>query len=327
MLRRGEVAESRQARPAVSPAGGAPRCPKLALFLLAGVLQGAILPDHIGPAQRTSDQPAQFPADHAIQHEYGLAAAEQAAYGPLSLTAYQFGDPTGAFAASQVLGPTAILDGNYVLTCSGHCPPPRDLPGLVGSLPKLYRGPYPMLSGWLPKSGLVPGSARYVLGPASLAAFAAPVPASAAAFQFSTEAEVARYRRNGIENTLVLFSYPSPGIARQQMAQLAKVSGVTVRRNGPLVAVVLESSDSKSAQQLLDAIGYSAAVTENQPIPLKISPQSAVRMVLAGFQLAGILLVFCLFSGLLFGFIRVVSRRLGAADAGEAIVALHLSDK
>ena len=43
--------------------------------------------------------------------------------------------------------------------------------------------------------------------------------------------------------------------------------------------------------------------------------------------LAGIVLGFCLASGLAFGAIRVMARRFGYSDAGITLTTLHLSDK
>jgi hypothetical protein len=49
-------------------------------------------------------------------------------------------------------------------------------------------------------------------------------------------------------------------------------------------------------------------------------------MVLSIFALAGILIVFCFLSGLLFAGGRIVLRRFGLLNAGDAVIALHLSD-
>jgi len=295
--------------------------------LAVGFTDAALLPDHLGPTPRTAVQPAAFPPGQALAAEYGLTAAEQAAYGPTTITAYQFRDPTGAFAAAQAIGAGAILDGNYVLTCTGQCPTAPELTAQAGNLPKLYRGPYPMLPGWMPRTGQIAGSQRYVLGPDSLAAFLPRVPPAAVAFQFSPEAEIARYRAGHAEETLALFSYPTPSMARRQAAELSKVPGAAVRRDGPLVALLFGAPDPQAANRLLTAVGYHAEVAANQPLPLRISPQSAVKMVLAGFELAGILLLFCLFSGLLFGAVKVLSRRFGSQNADEPMVVLHLVDK
>jgi hypothetical protein len=50
-------------------------------------------------------------------------------------------------------------------------------------------------------------------------------------------------------------------------------------------------------------------------------------MVLGILALAGIVLGFCLLSGLAFGAFRVMARRFGYSDAGTAMTTLHLGDK
>jgi hypothetical protein len=302
------------------------------LFLFSAGIDAAALPDRLGTHPRQTDEPLQVTADKPIWDEYGLTTAERASYGSFTVAAYQFKDPTGAFAASEWLAAKEALAmpvGNYVVTCSGDCPA---LPQLTQQLagwtpPGINHGPYPLLPSWLPVAGVVPHSERYILGPASLAAFAPRISAEAAAFQFSPEAQLATYRRNNHDEILVVFSYPTPGIARQQLARFSNVSGVTSKRTGPLVSLVFDATDLNAARQLLNGVGYSAAVTSNQPMPLRITPQTATQLVLAGMKLAGILLLFCLFSGLLFGFVRVLTRRFGQQNADEAMVVLHLGDR
>jgi len=49
--------------------------------------------------------------------------------------------------------------------------------------------------------------------------------------------------------------------------------------------------------------------------------------VLAIFTLAGIVLGFCLLSGLAFGGLRILLRRFGHSDAESPMISLHLTDK
>ncbi len=93
------------------------------------------------------------------------------------------------------------------------------------------------------------------------------------------------------------------------------------------MAVVLGASDQHIADNLLSQINYEAAVTVNEPLPLILTPQSTAQMLLAIITLAGIVLAFCLASGLIFGGLRLVARRFGYTDAGTSMTTLHLSDK
>jgi hypothetical protein len=105
------------------------------------------------------------------------------------------------------------------------------------------------------------------------------------------------------------------------------IPGANVKRTGPLVAVVLGLRDRAAASQLLNQINYEASVTVNEPMPLILRPETAAQMLLSIITLAGIVLAFCLASGLIFGGFRVLARRFGYRDAGTTMTTLHLSGK
>src|SRR5205085_5105718 len=104
---------------------------RLTFSLLAGAaLHAAIWPEHLGPYTRTS---VASPTISGGTDEYGLQAVETADYRAatapnraatvrerFSVTAFQFKDTTGAYAAS--LEHQSIQVGNYTITCSGQCP-------------------------------------------------------------------------------------------------------------------------------------------------------------------------------------------------------------
>src|SRR5688572_66487 len=96
-------------------------------ILLAFALNASILPDKIGEYQKTAPAEVEL-ADKAVWTEYGLQESERAAYGPLRITAYRFGDSTGAEAGSQWLqgekasGTMLLLRGNYVVVIEGPAP-------------------------------------------------------------------------------------------------------------------------------------------------------------------------------------------------------------
>jgi hypothetical protein len=74
-------------------------------------------------------------------------------------------------------------------------------------------------------------------------------------------------------------------------------------------------------------VNYLATVQWNEAIPVPVKAQSVAQMILAILSLAGIILVFCVLSGLAFGGIRVFRNRFGIGDAGDAMIVLHLQDK
>jgi hypothetical protein len=284
----------------------------------------AIWPEHLGTYNRVSVKASQAAAD-----ENGREAAEDADYGKFQLSATLYKDSTGAYAAWLEAQERPLQVGNYLITCSGNCP--KNLAELAEKLPRISHAPLPALGSYFPLKNLVSHSQRYILGPASLAQNAPQIPASAVAFQFGTEGEVARYRvlQNEPKNeaTVAIFSFPTPQIARQQTPAFEAISSFAVKRTGPLVALVLDAPDRAAADQLLSKINYEAAVTVNEPLPLVLTPQSTAQMLLAIITLAGIVLGFCLVSGLVFGGLRVLARRFGYTDAGVAMTTLHLSDK
>ena len=301
-----------------------------ALFISSAC--AALLPGQLGPNRRGSSEPVQIATSSDVWAEFGLQAAERADYGALRVTAYQFKDSTGAYAARQWLlasDASAITFGNYAITCAGKCPSAARLTEWFSANPppNVLRSAYPTLEAYLPRKDLVAGSKRYVLGPVSLAQFEPRIPASAAAFDFSSEAQLARYRAAQGEETLAIFYYPTPQIAQKQAPAFEQIPGAAVKRTGSLVAVVLAAPDRAAADRLLSQVNYQASVSwDEQVLPLVLKPQTAAQMLLSIFTLAGMVLGFCLLSGLAFGMVRVIARKFGYSDAQYALTTLHLTD-
>jgi hypothetical protein len=298
-------------------------------FLILPVLfiasaSAAIWPEHLGKYERKSVKPVIL--TDLTFNENGLDEVEEASYGHFEILADRYKDSTGAYAASLEMKQSPLQVGNYLFTCTGNCP--KDLASLVAELPKMSRAALPTLRNYLPAKNIVTRSERYVLGPAGLAAAAPQIPAAAVNFDFAPEGDIARYRTPSGEATLAVFSYPNMQMARQQAAVLGKLPGAAVKRTGPLVALVIAPGGPAAASQLLSQIEYKAAVSsDDQQLPLIIRPQTAAQMVLGILALAGIVLGFCLISGVAYGAFRVVSRRFGYSDATAAFTSLHLGDK
>jgi hypothetical protein len=293
-------------------------------ILFASSACAAIWPEHLGTYERRSVEATQVPTD-----ENGREASEQADYGRFQVTATVYKDSTGAYAGWLEAEQKPLQVGNYVISCTGNCP--KNLAELAEALPRVSHAPLPVLGNYFPAKDLVPHSQRYILGPAGLAQNAPQIPESAVAFQFGTEGQIARYRvlqnEPKSEALVAIFSYPTPQIARQQASAFGAIAGAAVKRTGPLVAVVLGAPDHAAADRLLSQINYEASVTINEPLPLVLRPETAAQMLLSIITLAGIVLGFCLVSGLLFGGFRVIARRFGYRDAGTTMTTLHLSGK
>jgi hypothetical protein len=284
----------------------------------------AILPDRLGPYSRQGLE-IKGPGTDAQLVEYGADGWDGANYGGFRLSVWQFKDVTGAYAASLELSGARV--GNYLVQCEGKCP--KNLAALAdASLPHVSHGSVPTLGAHFDPKNLVPRSERYILGPVGLAANAPEIPSAAALFDFGTEAEVARYQTPGGTIALTIFSFPTPSLARQQLPQFQNITGATVKRTGPLVAVAIGPSSASS--KLLEAVNYEAIVATNErppEKPLELKPESAGKMVLAILSLAGLLLAFCLLSGLAVGGTLRLLRRFGYSAAEGSLTTLHLEGK
>ncbi len=197
-------------------------------------------------------------------------AAERRAYArgaeTLTATLYTMRDPTGAygiytFLRTDQMVPASLtqysslsrqhvllLVGNLLLdvTSADVRPLVADLKVLVNELaPQADRSPYPALAQHLPARGLIARSERYFLGPLALNRL---LPLG---FSEGAEAELARYRINGQEVTLLLASYPTPQVAARKLEELGRWlrlnsaqersdahSALFARRSSSLIAIV-----------------------------------------------------------------------------------------
>ena len=320
---------------------------QLILAAVIGVFPaaGGILPDRLAGVMK-SDVKAVEPPDAALFDEYGFEAGEQATFGPSTLTAWRFRDSTGALAAFQYVRPAdakplkstinqgavrtskgAIFEyGNYIVQVSGKVPEDDELAPVYLALAKVQQAPLPVLSTYLPPAGLVPNSERYIIGPVSLQKFDPKIPPSLAAFHLSAEAQFGRYHGKDGDFSLAIFEYPTPGIARQRAEEFEKLSGVMAKRTGPLVAVVSDAADRDAAERLLAKVNYEATVTVNEKGP-NHEVRSFGRTILNYIAFAGLIMLFCIFSGLLFAGVRILARRLGPKDEDGAMITLHLESK
>ena len=68
------------------------------------------------------------------------------------------------------------------------------------------------------------------------------------------------------EATLALFSYPTPMIARQQLAEFEKIPGAAAKRTAALVAIAF--APDQTAHALLSQINYHACLLRHLACPL-----------------------------------------------------------
>ena len=282
--------------------------------------------------------------DAAVWREYGLVHSETAPLGRMTLTTYQMKDPTGALAAWEWQRPTkghdcdaaslcttdgsrtVVSDFNYVLDFEHGVATKSDVDDVMKRLPDKHDSSLPAILTFLPVKGLVPNSARYLLGAESARAFAPELASAQLGFEQGAEAQMAAYRLGADSSPvrLVLFDYPTPEMARQHSASLKKTFGDRAKRSGVLVALVLPPASSDQSNTLLSRVQYQAKVTWNDsPPPSPIKP--LYRLLLNIIYLSIALSALCLLAGLIYAGMRIYRRRYGTLEADEALTTLHLT--
>lgn len=284
-----------------------------------------------------------FADDQALWREYGLVHTDVAKQGRLTITTYEMKDLTGALAAWEWLRPsngtscefsafcsenaeqTVVTDYNYVIVFDGAKPSKAQVTAALNELPNKRETSLPGILSFLPRQGLVPNSARYLLGPVSFTAFAPDVGSAHPGFDQGAEAQVAQYRlsKNGSPVRLALFNYPSPEMARLHTAQFKRLRGVRVKRSDVLVAIVYGPVTDAQADTLLSRVQYEAKITWNDtppPSPIKPLYQLLVNIL----YLSIVLSALCLLAGLIYAAMRIYRRRYGTLESDEAMTTLHL---
>jgi hypothetical protein len=277
--------------------------------------------------------------------EYGLDEAERAVYEAggkrITATAYRMKDSTGAFAAFQWRSPADAqpirnaefgvfnaslalgASGNYLLEFEGYRPSAHEIDFWAERLPKHRGQSLPALPRFTPQDGLIPNQNRYVMGEASRAAFLPELPAQALGFNFSTEAQVARYRTADGEVRLAIVGFANHAIARQQLKLIEQTPGVRVARSGPLVSVLFGGNHGAASGKLLMAVKYDQLYQYSETAPTKPFEKQFADMILTIFSLIGVLLVVCVGGGLAIAF-ALRTYRLRTGQAEEPMTTLRL---
>jgi hypothetical protein len=200
----------------------------------------------------------------------------------LHIEAIQFGDRTGAYSAFTLMkrpgmkegkdlgSLDAIGDGAILFTSgatlvlvtggSGNMYEVASLKPLADALPKVFgsKAVAPLLPTLLPTKGLVSGSLRYAVGPASYAAEGGVLPANSIGWDKSAEAVTAQYEDARGKETLTLLLYPTPNIAGAHVKAIEALAGNTgnskVRREGLVVALATGSFTGADAQALVESV-------------------------------------------------------------------------
>ncbi len=282
-------------------------------------------------------------SDADVWKEYGLVHSDTVHRGNQTVTSYQLKDLTGAIAAfewqrsprantcqlaafcSQDPQQTTVSDANYVVKFEGPPPTQAEVDETLKALPDKHGTSLPAILTFLPKEGRVANSPRYILGPASLDAFAPELRSINPGFAEGAEAQVASYQiKGGNPVRLALFYYPTPEMARIHTAAFKQAIGNHVKRSAVLVAAVFGSASDEQADTLLSRVQYEAKITWNEvppPSPIKPLYQLLVDII----YLSVFLSVLCLAAGLVYAGIRIYRRRYGTLESEEAMTTLNLT--
>jgi hypothetical protein len=300
---------------------------------------------------RDLESVAQDKAD--ILREYGITSAEKADYAQngqaATVVLYKMSDPSAAFGAFTFLRNTGLAPipapgdsvayaagsnnrailviGNLLLDISSPAarPPDQDLKALAGGLVhQADRRPFPPITDFLPKTGLVKGSEVYALGPRALAQ-AFPISTQGRpdwiGFAKSAEAIVARYHLEGQpkdqEAILLLAEYPTQQVAANEYDQLGHWISLNAAeppadgrkaafgtRSSVLIALFSGVDSRELASGFLSQIHYASDVTWNESSHDLTDP-SISTIVVGAIVDTGSIMLLALAAGIGFGGIRL----------------------
>jgi Family of unknown function (DUF6599) len=213
-------------------------------------------------------------------------------------------------------------------------------------LPAGNAGNLPILPAYLPKSGYVKNTAKYVMGPVGLDKIGAPLSSQLVDFNASAEVALGSYQTSSGVGTLMLIAYPTPQLAAEHLrridaanqpnAQPQSGSPIAIagplfdKRTGPIVVIATGAVSQSEARALLSAVNYEADVTWNENT-YQGKKNSLPNLLLNVFLLCGILIVFAGVAGLAFGGIRIffnhiLPERVLHREVPSDFISLNLSE-
>jgi hypothetical protein len=204
----------------------------------------------------------------------------------------------------------------------------------------------PSLPAYLPKSGYVKNTAKYVVGPVGLDKISAPLSAQLVDFNASAEVALGAYQTSGGVATLMLIAYPTPQLAAEHLRRIdaanqpntqpqpgspiAIAGPMFAKRTGPIVAIATGAVSQGEARALMSAVNYEADVTWNENTSFS-KKDNLANLLVNIIILCGILMGLALVAGIAFGGIRIMVKRILPERVfdrpeGMEFIALHLSD-
>ena len=167
----------------------------------------------------------------------------------------------------------------------------------------------PSLVNYLPREHLVPGSEVFLMGHQALSLRIPLGQEDLFGLSHGAEALLADYRPVNGSARILLMIYPTQQLAGkylqsgyQQLMRQHPGWQVFYKREGPLVVMVLESTDPEIASSFLDRVSYVSSVSWDP----KAEPLSVGHMMLSVFLYVGAIIAITMVAGLLFGLLRLV---------------------
>ncbi len=304
---------------------------------------------HVSGSTKTSKDPAVADSvNAALLKEYGLTDFESGTYTrddgrKVVIQAIRFADASGAYGAftyykmpqmlTESIPDQASSLNERVLFYRGNilvdavfeklsAMSAAELRDLSETLPRPAgnTGNLPSLPQYLPKSGYVKNTAKYVVGPVGLEKIGAPLSAQLVDFNSSAEVALGTYQTADGVATLMLIAYPTPQLAAEHLRKIDAATQASAqpqagspiaiagpifdKRTGPMLVIANGTISQGEARALLSSVNYEADVTWNENT-YQGKKNNLGNLLLNVFLLCGILIVFASVAGLAFGGIRI----------------------
>jgi hypothetical protein len=328
-----------------------------------------------GSAQTSRDPAGADSVNAALLKEFGFSDFQSGTYvrddgRKLTLKAARFADASGAYGAFTYYKTPAMLKetipdqgaslNERVLFYRGNilvdavfeklsAMSAAELRELAQALPLPLGNTrnLPILPTYLPKSGYIKNTAKYVVGPVGLEKIGGPLPADLVDFGANAEVALGTYQTDDGVATLLLISYPTPQIAAEHLRRIDAArqpnrtlpGGIAAtlnagpifdKRTGPLLVVAMGRISQAEAGSLLGAVNYEADVTWNENTYLT-KKNNLANLLVNTILLCAILIVFAGVAGLAFGgirifFSRILPEKVLHREKQREFIALNLSE-
>jgi len=170
----------------------------------------------------------------------------------------------------------------------------------------------------LPFPGLIPGSAKYIIGPEVARRLLPDFRTDLVGFDKGAEVQLGEYLIAGSRSTVMEVSYPTPQIARARFANMSDLLGLNQergantqygRREGSFVFLTLKADSQAAAKKLLDQFHVSQQLSWDEKYP----GDKTIGLQLFELIMGNVLLTLLLAGGgVAGGLLIVLSRRVTA---------------